>query len=869
MDFLSGLNPPQREAVQHFEGPLLILAGAGSGKTRVITHRICHLITARSVPGASVLAVTFTNKAAGEMKERVMKLLGAASSIDAPTVSTFHSFCVRLLRRDGNALAQIRPGFTRNFQIYDDDDQLAIVKRSFKKLGLDEEFMKYRAALSAIGQGKNRKLTPEDFYKAAMNPQGERLAKVYEEYDEELRKANALDFDDLLLEAVRLLRHDAVTRDLYGRRYQFLMIDEYQDTNRSQYELMRLLATKHTNVAVVGDEDQSIYGWRGADIKNILDFEKDFPGAKVIRLEQNYRSTKTILEAAGAVVAHNTARKGKWLWTESDAGAPICLFEAADGEQEALYIAEAIDKTLRREPMLRIAVLYRTNFQSRQIEEALRRYGRKYKVVGGLSFYNRAEVKDALAYLKLLLNPKDNVGLLRVLNVPARGIGKTTVEQIEKLARERNISLWEAIGADCDERHFGARAEASLGAFRRIIEELREGLENRPPDETLKRILERSGYAKMLETDPSPEAEGRRGNLGELVSAAADATQRGESVEEFLDHAALVSDADELDEKAQISLLTIHNSKGLEFPIVFIAGMEEGLFPHSRSRDNEEQLEEERRLCYVAMTRAEQRLYLSHAKSRRKYGGSPPEACTPSRFLNEVPAQLIENLTEDRTNALHVDLYGERQMVREVARRNTYTGKTYNSLDHISQFFNERGIQTPAMRPSGPSSGGPPSPMPPRSPQVTSSSASTGNRVAGPGSGSVSFRPPTGVPPAAVRQAATQGALFPMPPVQPSAPTMLRPPAPGSRPSGAIPFNAGAPRFIAPKPPSAPSISTAAPKKGSGGVRAGATVAHPKYGKGLVLRKEGDGDEAKITVSFPGHGLKKLVAKYASLKVVD
>src|ERR1035437_1567590 len=278
-------------------------------------------------------------------------------------------------------------------------------------------------------------MSPEDFYKAATNPQGERLAKVYEEYDEELRKANAIDFDDLLLETVRLLRHDAVTREWYGRRYQFLMIDEYQDTNRSQYELMRLLTTHHTNVAVVGDEDQSIYGWRGADLKNILDFEKDFPGAKVMRLEQNYRSTKTILEAAGAVVAHNIARKGKWLWTESDAGAPICLFEAADGEQEALYIAEAIDKTLKREPMTRVAILYRTNFQSRQIEEALRRYGRKYKVVGGLSFYNRAEVKDALAYLKLLLNPKDNVGLLRVLNVPARGIGKTTVEQIEKLAR--------------------------------------------------------------------------------------------------------------------------------------------------------------------------------------------------------------------------------------------------------------------------------------------------------------------------------------------------------------------------------------------------------------------------------------------------
>jgi DNA helicase-2/ATP-dependent DNA helicase PcrA len=510
--------------------------------------------------------------------------------------------------------------------------------------------------------------------------------------------------------------------------------------------------------------------------------------------------------------------------------------------------------------MTRIAVLYRTNFQSRQIEEALRRYGRKYKVVGGLSFYNRAEVKDALAYLKLLLNPKDNIGLLRVLNVPARGIGKTTVEQIEKLARDRNVSLWEAIGAGCDERHFGARAEASLGAFRRIIDELRENLENRPPDETLKQILEKSGYAKMLETDPSPEAEGRRGNLQELVSAAADATQRGESVEEFLDHAALVSDSDDVDEKAQISLLTIHNSKGLEFPVVFIAGMEEGLFPHSRSRDNEEQLEEERRLCYVAMTRAEKRLYLSHAKSRRKYGGSPPEPCTPSRFLNEVPAQLIENLTEDRTSAFHVDLYGERQMVREVARRNTYTGKTYNSLDHISQFFSERGIPTPAMRPSGPGSGAPIVPMPPRRPESAAPSAESGRPKAG-----TSFRQAAGE---SARQGSSQGALFSMPPAQPPTDSRLRSPLAGAGSTGAAPHTAGPPRFLAPKPPTVASMSSAAPKKG-GGVRAGATVAHPKYGKGLVLRKEGDGDEAKITVSFPGHGLKKLVAKYASLKVVD
>lgn len=782
MDYLSGLNPQQREAVEHLEGPLLILAGAGSGKTRVITHRICHLIRRHGVYGPSILAVTFTNKAAGEMRERVLGLLERRASDGGPVVSTFHSFCVRLLRRDGDPLAAHRPGFTRNFNIYDDDDQLTLLKQIYKRLGLDDKFMQPRAALSRISHAKNQRQGPAEMYRAQGDPKLAKLAVVFEQYENGLRQANALDFDDLLLEAVRLLRSDEATRTSWNQRLQFLMIDEYQDTNRSQYELVRLLAGTNSNVAVVGDEDQSIYGWRGADIRNILDFQKDFPGAKVIRLEKNYRSTKNILDAAGAVVQNNTQRLGKWMSTDAGEGAPLVLYQAADGEEEALFIADTIEKLMRTDPQTRAAVLYRTNSQSRQIEEALRRYGRGYVVVGGLSFYQRAEVKDALAYLKLLVNPRDNVSLLRVINVPARGIGKTTVDQLEALAARNGTPLWEAIAAACDEHLLGARAESALGVFRNLMEELRQDVQTRGPDRILMDLLEKTGYRKMLETDPSAEAESRLGNLEELVAAAADAAERGDTLQGFLDHAALVSDADSVDERAQVSLLTMHNAKGLEFPVVFIAGMEEGLFPHSRSRESEAQLEEERRLCYVAMTRAQQRLYLSHARMRRRYGGSPPEPCLPSRFLGEIPAHLVMDLKDQAGRPGHVDLFSERAAVREVARKNTYTGKTYNSLDHVQQFFAERGIALPSLAPK----------------------------------------------PEAVR---------PRPPQQ----------AAGS-------------------PPPKPAASLAKKAGSAGALRPGATVYHAKYGRGTLLRKEGDGEDAKLVVSFHGHGLKKLMAKFAGLR---
>jgi len=768
MDFLQGLNPQQREAVVHTEGPLLILAGAGSGKTRVITHRIAHLISRHRVPPSAILAVTFTNKAADEMRTRVAALLENENLNSAPNISTFHSFCVRLLRRDADPLAQIRPGFTRRFSIYDEEDQLAIVKAAFRHLGLDEKFMQYRAVLSRISHAKNCKKSPQDLYQEASEPNLMKIAVLFEEYEKALRRANALDFDDLLLETVRLLYHDDATRESYNRRLSYLMIDEYQDTNRSQYELMRLLTQAHQNVCVVGDEDQSIYSWRGADIRNILDFERDYPEAVTIRLEQNYRSTKNILEAASALVSHNKERKGKWLWTESASGSPLGLYTGFDAENEALFIADTIEKLLAEDSSSRIAVLYRTNFQSRQIEEALRRYGQKYVVVGGFSFYQRAEVKDIIAYLKLALSPHDPVSLLRIINTPARGIGKTTVEQIEHYALENNLDLWTAIGRMLETNQFSTRAHAALEAFRRLMHDLNETLTALPLHDGLRFVEERTGYRQMLEQENTPEAEGRIENLDELASAAAEAAERGEGVVEFLDHAALVADADAVDERAQVNLLTLHNAKGLEFPVVFLAGMEEGLFPHSRSFNAEAMLEEERRLCYVGMTRAEKRLILTWARYRRRFGGGEQERSIASRFLAEIPANLMTSLGGDRAEIPQFDLTAERYGVRESVKRNVFTGKTYNSLENISEFFKERGVAFPA----------------PQAPQQ----------------------------PAASRR-------------------LPSPPAPPKKPA-----------------------------------RAGMTVEHPKYGTGTVVRREGEGDDAKITVSFPRYGLKKLVEKYAGLK---
>jgi DNA helicase-2/ATP-dependent DNA helicase PcrA len=890
LSFLEKLNPQQRVAVETTDGPVLILAGAGSGKTRVITYRIAYLIENMGVMPEAILAMTFTNKAAQEMVERVDKLVGGLS-IAKPTISTFHSFCVRVLRRDIEQLripsavpGQPPIGLSKSFVIYDESDQQQLVKAAMRRLGIDDKQTTPRSVLSHISWAKNHMLDPQEVYLQSGDPKTERVAHIYEEYRKELRKANALDFDDLLLETVRLLKAIPAVRDYYNRRYQYVMIDEYQDTNRPQYELMRLLAGTHHNICAVGDEDQSIYSWRGADIRNILEFEKDFPEAKIVRLEQNYRSTQNILQAASAVVANNIKRKGKNLWTSRQGGAKIGYYEAPDGENEALFAADYISKYLREAlnqgegENTRAAVLYRTNSQSRLYEEAMRRYGLKYHVVGGFSFYERAEIKDMISYLKVIHNPDDSISLLRVINTPVRGIGKTSVETLERVALETGLSLWGALGEVIKRQLLPARAVAALKIFTNIIEDGRailigacaERLEetaaaeaaldnelevsavdddtdfspdnfsfdfggdlgdessisvppvvervNGLPDEEveagrlpdsrpeagatrgeaptpstadiLKFLIDRTGYIKLLEEEDTPEAFSRVENLRELVNAAMDSRDRGETLDQFLDHAALVSDADAYDERAQITLMTLHAAKGLEFPLVFLGGLEEGLFPHSRTFLQPDDVEEERRLCYVGMTRAMDTLIVTRAVYRRRYGTDLPEASIPSRFLEEIPVELVEDLGSSRRNggrasrpssragtpglhdqpngqeSTHYAYEDEDQSAAWANQQKprtpepSYSGKSYNSIENIADFFASRGK-----------------------------------------------------------------------------------------------------KFSVPK-------LTVEPPKGKKGFRPGQKVRHPKYGEGTVYQREGEGEDAKITVQFPRFGLKKLVEKYAQLEGV-
>jgi ATP-dependent DNA helicase UvrD/PcrA len=879
---LDQLNPQQRAAVEAVDGPVLILAGAGSGKTRVITHRIAYLIQERGVAPDSILAVTFTNKASAEMAERVEKLIGH-STLAKPVVSTFHSFCVRMLRRDVEALRINNEGLTRTFAIYDEADQQAVVKAAMRRMGLDDKQLTPRTVLSKISWAKNHMIDPQEYYLSSSDPNSERVAHIYEAYKKDLRKANALDFDDLLLEAVRLLKSSAEVRERYNRRYRYLLIDEYQDTNRPQYELMKLLAGPEKNVCVVGDEDQSIYSWRGADIRNILEFEKDFPGAKTIRLEQNYRSTQIILEAASAVVSLNTQRKGKALWTTRQGGSLIGYYEAPDGENEALFIADSIQKYIRAAESEgetpRAAVLYRTNSQSRLIEEAMRRYGIKYTMVGGFSFYERAEIKDILSYLKLVQNPHDSIALQRVINTPARGIGKTTVETLERIALETGSSTWTAIGRTLREKLLPSRALIALDSFTRIIDDARAMLapnfagklsadvtseaaeadtsfnvavsnetnddtsfdfgdatqhilplthnepesnepinatafnpfEDEPPiphaapqssepestdpapafrkpgdaatlPELIKFLIDRTGYIRSLEEEGTPEAFSRIENLKELANAAQDAEERGETLAEFLDHAALVSDTDQYNADSRVTLMTLHSAKGLEFPYVVLAGMEEGLFPHSRSLNDPNQMEEERRLCYVGLTRAMNALVVTRTRYRRRYGNDSPEASLPSRFLEEIPAHLLEPVGGSTSVSSYRDSYGssyghsEDRSTRHYsyededqsaawqsqprAARPAKSAKSPDSIDNIAHFFSSRGASVPKSRPK------------------------------------------LDVP--------------------------------------------------------APSAST--------GIKSGQRVRHPKYGEGIVFRREGDGDDAKITVQFSKFGVKKLVEKFAQLE---
>jgi len=635
---LDELNQHQREAVLATEGPVLVLAGAGTGKTRVITYRVAHLIE-QGVPPYAILAVTFTNKAAGVMKERISDLL-RASGRDASDVwvSTFHSFCARLLRREA-----VHLGLPRDFAIYDDDDQTAAVKRALAQLDLSAEDYPPRTLRAQISHAKNHGISPEEVESQAAqmrDPGRKDVASIFRAYDEILRKAAALDFDDLLLRAVDLLRDHPDVRAAWSQRFQYLMVDEFQDTNRAQEELVRLLAGTKKNLCVVGDEDQSIYGWRGARAGNLKRFTQDFPDLKIIRLEENYRSTQTILDAAAAVVKNNSDRLGKNLHATLGSGGKLRFFEAPDAVAEAEFVCGEISALVRGDPDARVAVLYRTGAQSRSFEEVLRRLGIRHRVVGGFSFYERAEVRNALAYVRLLFHPEDDVALLRVLNVPPRGIGATTVAALEARAKEIGKPLWDVIGDGTF--LVGKKAAGALSYFRKMIEDLREEREGLTPAHLIERVLGQTGYLDWVEQQDNLEHTSRADNLRELSNAMAEATEQGQTLEDMLDRAALTSDSDEYDETIAVSLMTLHSAKGLEFDAVFLAGLEEGLLPHSRSLDDRAEIEEERRLFYVGMTRAKKSLVLSRAIYRRAYGSEGMRASLPSRFLAEVPMDLIE-----------------------------------------------------------------------------------------------------------------------------------------------------------------------------------------------------------------------------------
>jgi DNA helicase-2/ATP-dependent DNA helicase PcrA len=733
MDLSKLLNPQQLEAAQATDGPVLILAGAGSGKTRVITYRVAHLVENLEVRPESILAVTFTNKAADQMKQRVRNLLQGPRLGD-PLISTFHSFCVRLLRREIEAL-----GYHRDFTIYDSADQLQVVKGTMRDLKFEERIVTPKTVHSRISSAKNHGKSPANLLEDSWEPSWEITSKVFEEYEKRLKKSNALDFDDLLIKAVELFDKFKPVAERYSARFAYVMVDEYQDTNRQQYRLVRHLTCTHDNICVVGDEDQSIYSWRGADIQNILSFEKDYPRVRTIRLEQNYRSTKTILAAASAVVANNEMRKGKTLWTQNPQGQLISYLEAADSDEEAMFVAERIVAHAKSQPHDHVAVLYRTNFLSRVLEEKLRRYNMKYRIVGGFSFYERAEIKDMISYLTLAINPNDSVQVMRVINVPPRGIGKTTIDALSDLAVERETSLWGAIDIAIREQTLPGRTLRGLETFHKLITDFVGAAQELSITETLERIVNSSKYLEMLQEEGTEEADSRIENIRELLTAAQESHERGESLRDFLDHAALVTDQDAYDEKAPITLMTLHTAKGLEFPIVFIMGLEDGLFPHSRSLNEGRDLEEERRLFYVGMTRAEQKLYLTSARFRRYFGNMDQQVSEPSRFLSEVPQELVEDVGERRRRPT-----------------TTYSGTTYNSVDALTKVL----------------------------------------------------------------------------------PSTARP---------------------APQAPPARG-------KSAGKWTMGTRVKHPKFGKGTILRTEGDGDDMKLTISFISYGLKKMIAKYAELE---
>ena len=641
---LTGLNKEQQQAVQHTEGPLLILAGAGSGKTKVLTVRIAHLL-AQGVNPYEILAITFTNKAAKEMKSRVEGLVGDVAN--RIWLSTFHSFCAKFLRFEIDSFL----GYNSNFTIYDTSDSQAVIKAALKALNLDDKYYSVGAMIAAISDAKNKLLFASDFRKQARDFYQQKVADVYEYYERELRKNNALDFDDLLLVAVKLLQSNAAVLDKYSHRFRYVMIDEYQDTNHAQYVLAKLLASHWKNIAVVGDADQSIYAWRGADIQNILDFEKDYPNCTSIKLEQNYRSTKIILDAANAVIDNNEGRPEKNLWTDKIEGAKIQHFTAQSEHEEAAFIGDTIAKKhdIHDVPYGDMAILYRTNAQSRVLEEALIKRALPYTMVGGTKFYDRKEIKDVLAYLRVLYNPFDDLSLLRIINVPKRSIGATTVAKLQDYAREKGTSLFMTLTQLHLIDSIKGKTKEKLEEFGILIFTLVSEMEDKTVLDILESILDRTGYLAQLEESTDPQDQARAENIGELLSVAKDFqdTNPSGTVEDFLEQVALVNDVDSFEqEEAKVTLMTLHAAKGLEFPIVFLCGLEEGLFPHSRTLMNPEEIEEERRLAYVGITRAEKELYISNATTRTVFGRT--SSYLPSRFIDEIPEELVDGLRAKR-----------------------------------------------------------------------------------------------------------------------------------------------------------------------------------------------------------------------------
>ena len=641
---LTGLNKEQQQAVQHTEGPLLILAGAGSGKTKVLTVRIAHLL-AQGVNPYEILAITFTNKAAKEMKSRVEGLVGDVAN--RIWLSTFHSFCAKFLRFELDNFL----GYNSNFTIYDTSDSQAVIKAALKALNLDDKYYPVGAMIAAISDAKNKLLFASDFRKQARDFYQQKVADVYEYYERELRKNNALDFDDLLLVAVKLLQSNEAVLDKYSKRFRYVMIDEYQDTNHAQYLLAKLLASHWKNIAVVGDADQSIYAWRGADIQNILDFEKDYPNCTSIKLEQNYRSTKIILDAANAVIENNEGRPKKNLWTDKTEGAKIQHFTAQSEHEEAAFIGDTIAKKhdIHGVPYGDMAILYRTNAQSRVLEEALIKRALPYTMVGGTKFYDRKEIKDVLAYLRVLYNPFDDLSLLRIINVPKRSIGATTVAKLQDYARANGTSLFMTLTQLHLVDSIKGKTKEKLEEFGILIFTLVAEMEDRTVLDILESILDRTGYLAQLEESTDPQDQARAENIGELLSVAKDFqdTNPSGTVEDFLEQVALVNDVDSFEqEESKVTLMTLHAAKGLEFPIVFLGGLEEGLFPHSRTLMNPEEIEEERRLAYVGITRAEKELYISNATTRTVFGRT--SSYLPSRFIDEIPEELVDSLRAKR-----------------------------------------------------------------------------------------------------------------------------------------------------------------------------------------------------------------------------